>query len=75
MKIIFTTNEIKYSDVILKYEDLKGENANHLLIKLLSYCVINEQDITFEYEGECSPFGKKLKEILENEFLTNNTND
>lgn len=68
MEIIFTDKEIKYSNKSINYDELKGENANKLLYKLLSYCVENEEKLKFIVEEQCTPFGKKLKEIIENEF-------
>lgn len=69
MKVEFTEKSINYDGLVIKYDELKGEKANHILYKLLVFCIENEEKISFESTESCTPFGKKLKEILEEEFI------
>lgn len=73
MKIIFGEKEIKYNEQALNYEDLKTDNVNSFLYRLLVFCISNEENLEFEMTDNCTPFGKKFKEILEEEFTTKQT--
>lgn len=68
MELIFDETEIRFDDQIIKYEEFKQDNANKLLYKILIRCVMHEGDLTFNVTDKCTPFGKKLKEILDEEF-------
>lgn len=71
MKIVFSNKDIKYSNIIIYYEDLKGDNGNKIIYKLLAYCIKHENEISFVLTDDCGPFGRKIKEILESEFNSN----
>lgn len=68
MTIRFTKNEIIGESIIL-YADFEKEDGYKKLIELLQICVTNESNLQFVCDDDCSPFGKKLKEIIENEFI------
>lgn len=69
MKVVFDEKEIRYSDNCIPYDDLKNDNMKNAMYRLLTFCINNENDISFICTDSCLPFGKKLKETLEEEFM------
>lgn len=68
MKIIFDENGIKYNEQTVTYDQLKKENANSYIFKILAFCIKNEENIEFECTEKCTPFGRKMMEMLKKEF-------
>lgn len=68
MTIIFTKYNITIDEKNIMYEDFKKDDGHKNLIDLLEICVTNSENIQFVCDDDCPPFGKKLKEIIENEF-------
>lgn len=69
MVVKFLKDSIDYDLKSIKYDLLKTEKVNSILFDILEYCVKNEDDISFECSDDCTPFGLKMKELLENEFV------
>lgn len=69
MIIKFNCDRIVTENYEIIYSDFKKDDGYLKLIELLKICVINEGTLKFECEENCPPFGKKLKSILETEFV------
>lgn len=69
MEIVFDEKEIRYDGIAVQYDDFKNDNVNNVMYKLLIFCINNENNLIFSCTDTCLPFGKKLKETLEEEFL------
>ena len=69
MVVKFLKDSIDYDTKSIKYDLLKTDKVNSILFDILEYCVKNEEVISFECSDDCTPFGLKLKELLENEFV------
>lgn len=71
MKLYFDELDIKKNgEIILIYEDLKKEDGYRQLYILLRECVRYKENFECEMSEKCPPFGKKLRDIILNEFQT-----
>lgn len=68
MIIKFTIDKIILEGKNILYTDFEEEDGYKKLIELLQICVTNKDSLQFTCEDDCPPFGKKLKEIIANEF-------
>lgn len=68
MKIEFEKDKITVNEKSIMYDDLKKDDGHKTLINLLEICVTNMDNLEFICDDNCPPFGKKLKQIIENEF-------
>lgn len=68
MEFIFDKDGISYEKNKIAYDVFEGENANKELIKILINCINTEESVKFTCTDDCTPFGKLIKETLENEF-------
>ena len=71
MEFTFNKDGILYGTNNVKYEVFETEKANTELIKMLQVCIKDERDKKdnkFTCTEDCTPFGKLIKETLENEF-------
>lgn len=72
MKIVFRKDCINYNNKQIEYDKLGDNQNNNEFFNLLEYCTSNEDQIEFEQDDDTSEFGKKLMEILQNEFVKHN---
>lgn len=68
MEFLFDKDGISYDDNKISYDKFETEEANNELIKILINCIKNEANIKFLCTDDCTPFGRLIKETLENEF-------
>lgn len=69
MKVIFNkTNVIVDNNIEFTYEELQLEKGYEKIFNLLKKCVSTDEKVEFNCSNDCSPFGKRLKEIIAVEF-------
>lgn len=75
MEFTFNKDGILYGTNNVKYGVFETEKANIELIKMLLVCIKDEKEKKvnkFTCTEDCTPFGKLIKETLENEFNLKN---
>ena len=68
MDFIFDKDGITYNENKISYDTFETDEANNELIKILINCIKNEENLHFSCTDDCTPFGRLIKETLENEF-------